>query len=108
MDCIFCKIIEGSLPSTKIYEDDDVVAIKDINPVAETHVLVIPKKHYSNINELNDSELAGKLLLAVPKVAKILGVENAYRAVINTGKSVGQTVFHIHIHLLSGRKLSWP
>ncbi len=107
-DCIFCKIINNELPSTKVYEDDDVLAFRDINPVAKTHVLVIPKKHISSLNELNDSELAGKLLLVVPKIAQKLGVGNDYRTVINTGAGVGQTVFHIHIHILGGQELSWP
>ncbi|MEZ4812911.1 MAG: histidine triad nucleotide-binding protein [Caldisericia bacterium] len=107
-DCIFCKIINNELPSTKVYEDDDVLAFRDINPMAKTHVLVVPKKHISSLNELDDSELAGKLLLVVPKIAQKLGVGDAYRSVINTGTGVGQSVFHIHIHILGGQELSWP
>ncbi len=107
-DCTFCKIVEGEIPSTKVYEDEDILAFKDIDPVAKVHVLVIPKKHISSLNELNDSELAGKLMLAVPRVAQKLGVGDAYRTVINTGSGVGQTVFHIHIHILGGESLSWP
>lgn len=107
-DCIFCKIIGGKLPADIVYEDDDVLAFKDINPVSKVHILVVPKRHVSSLNELDDSELAGKLMLAVPRVAQKMGVGDGYRTIINTGRNVGQTVFHLHIHILGGRKLSWP
>jgi len=107
-DCIFCKIVKGDLPADIVYEDDDLLAFKDINPVSKVHVLVMPKRHVSSLNALDDPELAGKLMLAVPKVAHKMGVGDGYRSIINTGSSVGQTVFHLHIHILGGRKLSWP
>ncbi len=105
-DCVFCKIIKGEIPSTKVYEDDDFLAFKDIHPAAPTHVLVVPKMHVSSLNELDDPELAGKLLLAVAKAAKLCKVENAYRTIFNTGKGAGQSVFHIHAHILAGRDMS--
>lgn len=105
-DCIFCKIIKGEIPSTKVYEDENFLAFKDIHPAAPTHVLVVPKMHISSLNELDDPELAGRLLLTVAKVAKLCKVENAYRTIFNTGKGAGQSVFHIHAHILAGRDMS--
>lgn len=105
-DCIFCKIIEGSIPSSKVYEDEDFFAFKDIHPAAPTHILLVPKKHFKSLNELDDSELAGKLLLTVAKVARAVGVEKAYRTIFNTGSGAGQSVFHIHAHILAGRDMS--
>ena len=105
-DCVFCKIIDGSIPSTKIYEDEEFLAFRDIHPAAPTHVLIVPKKHVPSLNELDDPELAGKLLLAVAKVARMLGVEKAYRTIFNTGAGAGQSVFHIHAHILAGRDMS--
>lgn len=105
-DCIFCKIIKGEIPSTKVYEDEDFLAFKDIHPAAPTHVLVVPKMHISSLNEFDDSELAGRLLLTVAKVAKLCKVENAYRTIFNTGKGAGQSVFHVHAHILAGRDMS--
>jgi histidine triad (HIT) family protein len=105
-DCIFCKIIEGSIPSSKVYEDEEFLAFKDIHPAAPTHILVVPKKHVSSLNELNDPELAGKLLLTVAKVARAVGVEKAYRTIFNTGSGAGQSVFHIHAHILASRDMS--
>ena len=110
-DCLFCKIIAGKIPSDKIYEDDDVYAFRDINPVAPLHALVIPKKHIATINELQgeDAEVVGKLFLAAGKIANDEGYSDAgYRTVMNCGEAAGQTVFHIHLHLLAGRDLSWP
>jgi histidine triad (HIT) family protein len=105
-DCVFCRIIDGSIPSSAVYEDGDFLAFKDIHPAAPTHILVVPKKHVSSLNELDDPELAGKLLMTVAKVARMLGVEKAYRTVFNTGKGAGQSVFHIHAHILAGRDMS--
>jgi histidine triad (HIT) family protein len=105
-DCVFCKIVDGSIPSTKVYEDEDFLAFKDIHPAAPTHILIVPKKHVSSLNELDDPELAGKLLLTVAKVARLAGVEKAYRTIFNTGKGAGQSVFHIHAHILAGRDMS--
>lgn len=110
-DCIFCQIVEGKLPSKKVYEDDDLLAFHDISPAAPTHVLVIPKKHISSLDALTEEDqlLAGKILLGIKKVARQLGLEeNGYRVVNNIGKDGGQTVFHIHFHILGGRQLTWP
>jgi len=111
IDCLFCKIIAGDIPSDKVYEDDDVYAFKDITPVAPLHILVIPKKHISTLNDLEEQDelVMGKLLFATKKIAKQEGyTEEGYRTVINCGEQAGQTVFHIHLHLLAGRDLSWP
>ena len=107
-DCIFCKIAKGEIPCKFVYENEDVVAFDDLNPQAPIHTLVIPKAHYDSLDELNDSALLGKLLLAVKEVAKIKGAEKGYRTVINTKKEGGQEVFHIHIHVLGGRQMLWP
>lgn len=110
-DCIFCKIINGEIPCNKVYEDDKVFAFKDINPEAPIHVLVIPKVHIASINDLNhqDSHLISHIFLTIQNIAKELGIdESGYRVVTNTGKDGGQTVNHIHFHLLAGRTLNWP
>ena len=106
-DCIFCKIASKEIPTNLILETDDIVAFNDINPEAPIHVLIIPKKHYESLNEVNDLELMGKLLQGVKDVAKKLDITQ-YRTIINTGKEAGQAVFHIHVHLLAGRPLLWP
>ena len=110
-DCLFCSIAQGKIPSTKVYEDDDFFAFKDINPVAPVHVLVIPKKHIANIASLTaaDADVAGKKLFVIKKVASQLGLDQeGYRVVFNTGEKAGQTVFHMHAHILGGRELAWP
>lgn len=110
-DCLFCKIIAGDIPSDKIYEDDHVYAFRDINPVAPLHVLIIPKQHIAMINDLEaaDAETMGRLFIAAKYIAKELGfAEQGYRTVMNCGEAAGQTVFHVHLHLLAGRDLSWP
>jgi histidine triad (HIT) family protein len=110
-NCIFCSIIEGKIPSQKVYEDEHVFAFKDINPEAPVHVLIIPKMHIGSINELEDENLfvIGHIYGAAKRIAKELGVaETGYRVVANCGKDAGQTVFHIHFHLLGGRSLNWP
>ena len=110
-DCLFCKIIAGEIPSEKVYEDDHVYAFKDITPVAPLHTLIIPKKHIATINDLEseDAETVGNLFLAAKQIAKQEGYDEAgYRTVMNCGEAAGQTVFHIHLHLLAGRDLSWP
>ena len=103
-DCIFCKIIAGEIPCKKVYEDESVLAFHDINPAADTNILVIPKKHIASLNELeqDDEELMGKFMLSIPKVAKQLGLKG-FKTVINTGKEGGQMVFHIHAHILGGK-----
>ncbi len=110
-DTVFGKIIRGELPSEKVYEDDDVLAFRDLHPAAPTHILVIPKKHIVDLFDAGeeDEALLGKLMLAARKVAIQEGLEeDGFRLVINNGAGVGQTVFHIHVHVLGGRSFSWP
>lgn len=105
-DCIFCKIIAGEIPSTKVYEDDHVFAFDDINPQAPVHTLVIPKQHIENLNDEPTKEVLAELFAAVPRVAEIKGVKDSgYRIIQNNGAESGQTVFHLHIHILGGRDL---
>lgn len=108
MDCIFCKIISGEIPAKKILENDYVLAFENIKPVHPVHVLIIPKKHIANIQEAReeDKEYLAQLLLAVPQVAKIENVdETGYRLIVNYGKNSGQSVDHLHIHLVGGEEL---
>ncbi len=110
MDCIFCKIVSGEIPTEKIYEDDEVVAFRDIHPKAPTHVLLIPRRHIEKLSDLQpeDAELAGRLLLAVKKVAAVAGVDqNGFRVIVNNGRFAGQEVFHLHFHILGGKPMSW-
>ncbi len=110
-DCIFCKIIAGEIPATLEYEDEHVIAFKDINPQAPVHFLVIPKKHVPKIGDLPDTdpELLNHLMRASHHLAKKLGIfEDGYRLVINSGDNGGQTVYHLHIHVLGGRFMRWP
>ena len=110
-DCLFCKIAAGEIPSTKVYEDDDFYSCKDIAPVAPGHVLVIPKKHIASIAALtpDDADVAGKMLYAIQKVAQVLGLDKeGYRVVYNTGEKAGQTVHHMHAHILGGKEMAWP
>lgn len=109
--CLFCRIAAGEIPSNKVYSDEDVYAFQDINPAAPQHILVIPRKHLSSLNDagVDDQALMGKLLLTARDIAHTLGFsDDGYRTVINTGDHGGQTVFHIHVHVLGGRHLSWP
>lgn len=108
-DCIFCKIINKQIPSEIIYEDDEIIAFKDIEPVAPVHVLVVPKKHIASVMELSeeDKALIGKIYLSIQKLAVELGVEkDGFRVATNCGENAGQTVKHIHFHLLGGKKLA--
>lgn len=110
-DCLFCKIIAGEVPSREVYRDGDIFAFEDINPIAPTHVLVIPTKHLKDIAaaEAEDTELLGKLILAANKISDEKGLsQNGFRYAINTGKHGGQTVYHLHLHILGGRQMSWP
>jgi histidine triad (HIT) family protein len=110
MDCIFCKIVAGEIPSTKVYEDEHVVAFHDINPIAPVHVLMIPKKHISSVLDIQpeDKELIGHLHLALQAVAEKMEVkETGFRVVTNIGKHGQQTVFHLHYHLIGGKQLTW-
>jgi histidine triad (HIT) family protein len=109
VSCIFCKIVAGQIPAAKVLEDEHVVAFRDLNPQAPTHILVIPKAHVAAVKDLADAQrdLAGRLLLAARDVAKAAGLES-YRLVTNIGPDAGQSVFHIHIHVLGGRSFDWP
>ncbi len=107
-NCIFCSIIEGKIPAQIIYSDDQVIAFQDIHPAAPTHILVIPRKHIESVNTLqaDDAALVGHMVVTAGLLAKQEGVEHSgYRLVINTGPNAGQTVFHIHLHILGGRKM---
>ncbi|MDR0953734.1 MAG: histidine triad nucleotide-binding protein [Elusimicrobiota bacterium] len=108
-DCIFCKIASGQMRAQIIYQDEDAVVFKDLNPQAPTHLLIIPVKHIENISaaEQQDAALLGKLQLTAAKVAKELGIKD-YRLVANNGKGAGQTVLHLHYHLMAGRRFLWP
>jgi len=108
MDCLFCKIIAGDIPSTKVYEDELVYAFRDINPQAPTHVLVIPKTHISSVNGINteNSAVVAHIFEVIPKIAEAEGLTNGYRVVSNCGPDAGQTVFHLHFHILGGKELN--
>ena len=107
MDCLFCKIIEGSIPSKKAYEDEKCLAFYDIAPQAPVHILVIPKQHVASVKDVEDLEMMKDLFDAVQKIVKEKKITD-FRTVINTGKEAGQSVFHLHIHILAGRPLLWP
>ncbi|HMZ06213.1 MAG TPA: histidine triad nucleotide-binding protein [Anaerolineales bacterium] len=107
-DCIFCKIIQGDIPSTNVYKDELVTAFRDINPVAPTHILIVPNKHIESVNVLiaDDEPLIGKLFTIAKGLAEKEGIaENGYRLVVNTGAESGQTIFHVHLHLIGGRQM---
>lgn len=108
-DCLFCKMVAGEIKPAVVYETDQILAFRDINPRAPTHILVIPKQHISTLDDLEDPGLAGELLLAVRQIARQEGIAEAgYRTVINCRENGGQEVFHLHIHLLGGRNMHWP
>lgn len=110
-DCLFCKIIKGEIPSTKVYEDEYVYAFNDIEPQAPYHVILVPKKHISSANELNaeNSMYVAKIFEVIPQIAKKLGFDQkGYRVINNCGKDGGQTVNHLHFHLTGGRQFEWP
>ena len=110
-NCLFCKIVSGDIPADVIYEDEHVIGFRDINPVAPTHVLVIPRKHISTINDIEEADvgLVGHMYLAAKKIAAQEGLaESGYRTTMNCLESAGQTVFHIHLHLLGGKSMGWP
>jgi len=111
MDCLFCKLVKGEIPAQIIYRDDLVIAFDDISPKAPHHKLIVPHKHIATLNELHpeDNELIGHMVLTAKKLAKNLNIdEKGYRLVLNCNEQAGQTVFHIHLHLLGGRVLTWP
>lgn len=110
-DCLFCKMLAGDIPADIVYQDDDCLAFRDINPQAPTHILVIPRKHIARIDEAaeEDAELLGRCVAAAGRIAKDEGLsDGGFRVVANAGEGAGQTVFHIHFHILGGRSFSWP
>ncbi len=110
-DCLFCRIVDGDIPADVVHETDNTIAFRDINPMAPTHVLIIPRRHISTINEIGDDdrELVGSLYTAAKEVAALEGLtDEGYRVVMNCNEGAGQSVFHIHLHLLGGRVLNWP
>jgi len=110
-ECLFCKIANREIPASIVYEDERVLAFNDINPQAPTHVLVIPKRHIASLNEISveDDQLLGELVRRAAAIAKGLGLSGGgFRTVFNTNRDAGQTVFHVHLHLLGGRSLTWP
>ena len=106
--CLFCKIVAGEIPSTKVYEDDSILAFRDINPQAPTHILVIPKAHIASVAEVNgeNSAVAAHIFEVIPQIAAAEGLENGYRVVSNCGPDAGQTVPHLHFHILGGKQLA--
>lgn len=110
MDCLFCKIIAGEIPSSKVYEDDMVYAFNDIDPQAPVHILIIPKEHIVSVNEVNESNSAvvAHIFEVAAKLAKEKGLEDGYRIVTNIGDDAGQTVKHLHFHMMGGRSFGWP
>ncbi len=106
-NCLFCRIISGEIPSTKVYEDDKVYAFRDINPQAPVHVIVVPKKHLASANEISEetADCVAACFCAIPKIAKAEGLDNGYRVINNCGAAAGQTVMHLHFHLLGGCEL---
>jgi histidine triad (HIT) family protein len=109
-DCLFCRIIAGEIPSAKVYEDERVYAFRDIQPGAPTHILLVPKRHLAGLAEASaaDAELLGVLQLRAAALAREHQLERGYRTVLNVGPDAGQSVFHLHLHLLGGRSLAWP
>lgn len=109
-DCLFCKIIKGEIPSKKIYEDETVYVFEDINPTAPIHYLVIPKEHISRLDEVNESNSAviSHIYEVIAKLSKEMNIKDGFRVVSNCGETAGQSVFHIHFHMLAGRDFGWP
>jgi histidine triad (HIT) family protein len=109
-DCLFCKIVSGEIPSKKVYEDEYTYAFEDLDPKAPTHVLIVPKKHIRGLKEASaeDAEIVGRCHLTAAHIARQRGIEDGYRTVLNVGPKSGQSVFHLHVHLLGGRDLRWP
>ena len=109
-ECLFCNIVAGKIPAKKVYEDERTFAFEDINPQAPTHVLIVPKQHVVDLKEAKpeDADLIGYCQLVAAKIARQRNIENGYRTVFNVGPGAGQSVFHLHLHLLGGRPLGWP
>jgi histidine triad (HIT) family protein len=108
-DCLFCRIVSHEIPAKYVLENDHIVAFRDINPQAPVHVVVVPRQHVASLNDAADAEMLGHLSLAAAQIAKAEGIaESGYRTVVNTNRDAGQTVFHIHLHLIGGRDMAWP
>src|SRR5882672_2925424 len=108
-DCLFCRIVRKEIPAKLVYESEDSIAFRDINPQAPVHVLVIPRRHIVSLNDATDAAAVGRLTLVAAEIAKSEGVaQSGYRVVFNTNRDGGQSVFHLHLHLLGGRSLAWP
>lgn len=108
-NCIFCRIIAGEIPSAKLYEDDEIIVIKDVEPKAKVHCLCIPKEHFALLEEMDETRalIVGRALKKIPQLKKTLGVEQGFRLVVNQGADAGQSVPHLHIHILGGETLPW-
>jgi histidine triad (HIT) family protein len=108
-DCLFCKMVAGTIKPDVVFEDENILAFRDINPQAPVHILIIPKRHISTMNDLDDTLLTGQILQTAAKLARQEGISEAgYRTVFNCNKNGGQDVYHLHLHLLGGRQMSWP
>lgn len=110
-DCLFCKIVNNEIPARSVYEDEDIFAFEDINPQAPVHILIIPKEHFASLNDVPEEkgDILGRILIRAKRIAREKGLgERGYRIVLNTEKDSGQEVFHIHFHLLGGRRMTWP
>lgn len=109
-DCIFCKVIEGKMNANIVFENNSIIAFRDINPQAPVHILIIPKKHIPMVSECDDSdaELLGEIFIKAKEIAAKEDLSEGYRLVLNNGKSAGQEIFHLHVHLLGGRRMAWP
>lgn len=110
MDCLFCRMIRGEIPTKKVYEDKEIFVFEDIKPQAPTHVLIVPKQHIVDVKgaKAEDAEIIGKMHLVAAMIARDRKIEDGYRTVFNVGPGAGQSVFHLHLHLLGGRPLTWP
>jgi histidine triad (HIT) family protein len=109
-DCLFCRIVSGEIPAKKVYEDEHTFAFEDINPQAPTHVLIVPKRHIRGLKEASseDADAIGRCHLTAAHIARERSIEDGYRTVLNVGERAGQSVFHLHVHLIGGRNLTWP
>ena len=109
-DCIFCKIVDGDIPSEQVYHDEELIAFRDLNPQAPVHILIIPRKHIDSVADAGpeDAKLLGQILLAAGTIAEQQGTGKNFRVVTNRGEQAGQSVFHVHFHLLGGRAMEWP
>ena len=109
-DCLFCRIVAGEIPSKKVYEDEHTFAFEDLDPQGPTHILIVPKKHLRGLKEARpeDAEIVGRCHLTAAHIARTRNIEEGYRTVLNVGPKSGQSVFHLHVHLIGGRNLGWP